>query len=377
MSDPAHQPMSPTPTASTSEFVVTFGIILIVIMALLAADTSLARVDRRESAAHAASLYAEGQALLVSGQPHLAVERFALAFASERSNVRYQLALGEALLGDGRLEEAETTLNVVLARAQTDGAANIAMARVLTRGKRVDDAKSFYHRAIYGRWGADSVHARFVSRLELIDLLVAQGAKRELLAELLPLQEVMPDSLALRRRIGHLFILAGSPAHAVTIFRELLHRNPADGDAYSGMGEAALSLGDFRTARTDLLEASRLLPQDTAIAMRLALADTILAINPIERGLSAHERFVRAHDILARTLALAPSCTATSGAIAERAASARSTLTAVVRPQNEATSAEQMLALASDLYVNLPASCSNVHSVAGEALVLIQAHLPQ
>ena len=376
MSDPAHQPMSP-PTASTSEFVVKFGVILVVIMALFAADTSLARVDRRESAAHAASLYAEGQALLVRGQPHVAVERFASAFTSERSNVRYQLALGEALLDDGRLEEAETTLNAVLTRAQTDGAANIAMARVLTRGKRVDDAKSFYHRAIYGRWNADSAHARFASRLELIDLLVAQGAKWELLAELLPLQAVMPDSLALRRRIGHLFIVAGSPAHAVSIFRELLHRNPADGDAYSGMGEAALSLGNFRTARADLLEASRLLPQDTAIAMRLALADTILAINPIERGLGAHERFVRAHDILARTLAQTASCTATSGTSAERAASARRFLTTVGRPQHEETAAEQLLALVSDLYVNLPASCSNVHSASGEALLLIQAHLPQ
>ena len=377
MSDPVRQPTAPAPTASTSEFVITFAVILVLIIVLLAADTSLARVDRRESSAHAASLYEEGRALLASGRPHPAVDRFVAAFANERTNIRYQIALGEALLGDGRLEEAETTLNAVLARAQTDGAANIAMARVLTRAKRMDDAKSFYHRAIYGHWGPDSAHARIASRLELIDVLVAQGAKRELLAELLPLEEAMPDSLVLRKRIGHLFVVAGSPARAVSIFRELLHQNPADGDAYSGMGEAALALGNYRTARADFLEASRLFPQDTAIATRLALADTILAINPLERGLSAHERFVRAHDILARTLAQASSCTATSGTSAERAASARRTLATVVRRQHEETATEPLLALVSELSVNLTAPCSNAHSVSGEALLLIQAHLTQ
>jgi tetratricopeptide (TPR) repeat protein len=377
MSDPLRQPAAPAPTASTSEFVVTFAVIVVLIVVFLAADMSFARVDRRASSAHAASLYAEGQALLANGQPHMAVDRFVAAVANERSNVRYQLALGEALLADGRLEEAEATLNAVLAREPMDGAANIAMARVLTQAKRMDEAKSFYHRAIYGRWGADSAHSRIASRLELIDLLVARGSKRELLAELLPLEEVMPDSIILRRRIGHLFIVAGSPARGARIFRDLLRRNPADGDAYRGMGEAALSLGNFQTARADLRQAFHLLPQDTAIATRLALADTILAINPLERGLSTHERFVRARDIVARTLARGSSCTTTNGMGTERAASARHALTGAVRQQDEATTSQQLLALASDLYVNLPASCSDVHSASDEALAMIQAHLPQ
>jgi len=377
MSDPVRPLASPAPTASASEFVVTFTAILVVIMVLLVADTSLARVDRRESAMHAAALYREGRELLVQGHPRTAAERFAAAFGMERSNTRYQLALAEALLDDGRLELAEATLTSLLARAETDGGVNVAMARVLVREGRTDEAKSYYHRAIYGHWGADSVRARIASRLELIDLLAAQGAKQELLAELLPLGEVLPDSLALRKRVGHLFVSAGSPARGASIFRELLRQNPADGDAYAGMGEVALSLGNFRTARADFLQASRLLPEDTAIAARLALSDTILAISPIERGSGTHERFVRARDILARTLAQTASCTATSGTSAERAASARRFLTTVGRPQHEETAAEQLLALVSDLYVNLPASCSNVHSASGEALLLIQAHLPQ
>lgn len=377
MSDPVRPLASPAPTASASEFVVTFAAILVVIMVLLAADTSLARVDRRESAMHAAALYREGREFLVQGHPRTAAERFAAAFGMERSNTRYQLALAEALLDDGRLELAEATLTSLLARAETDGGVNVAMARVLVREGRTDEAKSYYHRAIYGHWGADSVRARIASRLELIDLLAAQGAKQELLAELLPMEEVMPDSLALRKRVGHLFVVAGSPARGASIFRELLRQNPADGDAYAGMGEVALSLGNFRMARADFLQASRLLPEDTAIAARLALSDTILAISPIERGLGTHERFIRARDILVRTVATAESCAVPSGSRAVLTASARSTLAAVVRRQQEDAESERVLALASDLYASMPASCSSVRTPSGEALALIQAHLPQ
>lgn len=377
MSDPVRPLASPAPTASASEFVVTFAAILVVIMVLLAADTSLARVDRRESAMHAAALYREGREFLVQGHPRTAAERFAAAFGMERSNTRYQLALAEALLDDGRLELAEATLTSLLARAETDGGGNVAMARVLVREGRTDEAKSYYHRAIYGHWGADSVRARIASRLELIDLLAAQGAKQELLAELLPMEEVMPDSLALRKRVGHLFVVAGSPARGASIFRELLRQNPADGDAYAGMGKVALSLGNFRMARADFLQASRLLPEDTAIAARLALSDTILAISPIERGLGTHERFIRARDILVRTVATAESCAVPSGSRAVLTASARSTLAAVVRRQQEDAESERVLALASDLYASMPASCSSVRTPSGEALALIQAHLPQ
>jgi len=326
---------------------------------------------------HASALYREGRELLVQGHPRTAAERFAAAFGMERSNTRYQLALAEALLDDGRLELAEATLTSLLARAETDGGVNVAMARVLVREGRTDEAKSYYHRAIYGHWGADSVRARIASRLQLIDLLAAQGAKQELLAELLPLGEVLPDSLALRKRVGHLFVSAGSPARGASIFRELLRQNPADGDAYAGMGEVALSLGNFRTARADFLQASRLLPEDTAIAARLALSDTILAISPIERGSGTHERFVRSRDILARTVATAESCPVPSGSRAELAASARRTLAAVVRRQQEDAESERVLALASDLYASMPASCSSVRTPSGEALALIQAHLPQ
>lgn len=374
MTDPVRLSASPAPAPNASQFLTTFAAVLLSIAVLLVVDTALARVDRRESTAHAEALYTDGRALLVGRHPAAAVEHFASAVAIERSNVQYQIALGDALLADGRLADAEATLTSALSRAGTYGSANLAMARVLRREGRTDDAKSFYHRAIYGRWGADSMRARTDARLELITLLAAGAGGRELLAELLPYEEVMPDSMPLRRRVAHLFIKAGSPARGVRIFRALLKQNPSDGDAYAGMGEAALSLGNFRTARADFVRAAQLAPGDGNIPARISLTDTVLALNPLERGLDPHARYVRAREILVRTVAVDQSCPAPR---ARRPASdaVRQALSDA-SPRNAASASDGLLALASDLYADLPAHCVRA-AAAGEALALIQSHLLQ
>lgn len=224
----------------------------------------------------------------------------------------YQLGLAESMLEDGRPLEAEHTLTAVLDRAETDGRANLVMARVLVGERRLAEAKSFYHRAIYGRWGADSLEQRLATRLELIRLLARQHAQQELLAELLPIQDAAPDSAELQRMLGHLFIQAGSPARGVEIFREVLKRSADDGDTYAGMGEAALSLGNIRTARADFAAAARLVPGDSAIAGGLAVAESVLALDPTLRGIGARARVERSRRLLSMTLDLSTPCTAST-----------------------------------------------------------------
>lgn len=360
------------PTASASAFLATFASVLAAILVLLVVDTSLARIDRRESAMHAASQYAEGRTLLALGRPRDAAERFAAAFAMERHNRSYELALAQAVFEEGRLEDAEQRLKTLLTHAESDGAVNIAMARTLVREGRTSEAESYYHRAIYGRWRTDSVRQRTAARLELIDLLAARRDTHALLAELLPLEEVIPDSAPLRRRLGKLFVVAGSPARAANIFRALLRENPDDADAYAGMGEAALALGNFRTARSDYLEALRLQPGDSSIAARLALSDTVLALNPMNPRLDARARYVRSRDILARTIAAAESCHLLSrGALTD---SAWRSLAAVTSEQDEAAT-DRFVSLAVDLYSSLPSACARRDAPNDEALALIQARL--
>ncbi len=81
-----------------------------------------------------------------------------------------------------------------------------------------------------------------------------------MLSELLPLLDEAPDSVQLRERLGHLFVLAGSPGRATTIFQEILRQNPNDADAHAGLGEAAFARGNYRTARTAWVNAAHLAP---------------------------------------------------------------------------------------------------------------------
>src|SRR4051812_2213258 len=222
MSDPVRSVSAPLPSATAPEFLVTFALVLAAIVAFLFLDEWLAKIDRDESRAHAANLYAEGRTLLASHDADAASARFASAVAIERTNTRYEVALAEAMLADGRTGDADETLTSVLARAETDGAANLLMARVRVREGRRAEAKSFYHRAVYGRWGADSLAQRLSVRFELIDLLVREGAQAELLAELLPLQDLPADSVALRRTVGRLFVAAGSPVRGADMLRDIL-----------------------------------------------------------------------------------------------------------------------------------------------------------
>ncbi|HEY5062924.1 MAG TPA: tetratricopeptide repeat protein, partial [Gemmatimonadaceae bacterium] len=364
---------TPVSTASVPIFLATFAIVVAAIALFLGLDLFLARVDRQESRGHAADEYAAGRTLLAAGKPRDAAERFGAAVAIDRQNVNYSLALGEAMLEEGRTADAEATIKALLDRAENDGAVNLTMAHVMAREDRYDDAQAYYHRAIFGQWGADSLARRTQARFELIDVLARRGSQAELLAELLPFDATSPDSIALRSRLGRLFILAGAPARAATMFREVLRRQPRDAGAWAGMGDAALALRTFQTARADLVEALRLRPHDPGITRSLALADTVLAIDPIARDIGVHEQYLRSKTLLARTLATLASCFQTGPSATSD--SARTLLATTPAAQGEKALANTMLSRASDLYAARPASCAAVKR--DDALRLVQNRLVQ
>ncbi len=358
MADGAIRTPVPMRVANASIFLATIMFIVILIGVFLSFDIFLARIDRRESDAHAAAEYAKGAALLREGRASDAAEHFSAAVAIDRSDVNYTLALGEAMLQEGRVVEAEATLRGLLARAGNDGAVNLTMAHVMIREGHVEEAKAYFHRAVFGRWGADSLTRRTEARFELINLLVHRGARSELLAELLPFEEVSPDSVALRRRLGSLFILAGSPERAANMYREVLRRDPDDVDAYAGMGEAAFALGNFLTARADFSEASRRRPNDARIAARLAIADTVLALDPTARDVRSSDRLRRSRVLLSRTLAEITACGGPNSALAD---SARSLLAPVpARRGDTGDKAAAMMGVAVDLWATRRASCAPV-----------------
>ncbi len=362
-----------TRAANFASFVATLAGIVVLIGALLAFDIFLTRIDLRESSRHAESEYQDGLALLRANNPSAAVDRFASALAISRDDTDYALALGEAQRRGGQIATAETTLKALLEHAENDGAVNLAMARVMTDGGRLADAKSYFHRAIYGRWGADSVAQRTDARFALIQLLAAHGGGRDLLAELLALDDVPPDSVALRKRIGQWFLLAGSPARAANAFREVLRRDPEDGDAYRGMGEAALSQGNFRTARADFARAVELTAADGALAARLAFADSVLAADPTARGLEPAERAARAKALVVRLLTVLGPCVARAPTTLTD--SARTIVADSTKGQGDAVRADELTSVAEQLWLVYAPTCRSSNS--DSLIAILATHLSQ
>ena len=128
MKTPLVQPAAPTPTASVSEFIATFAILLAAIVGLLLFDTALARVDTTERKVVAAREFRAGNQLLTEGKIVPAIEHLRTATTLDGQSLAYATALAEATLAEGRPDAAEQMLLPVLERDATDGAANLAMA---------------------------------------------------------------------------------------------------------------------------------------------------------------------------------------------------------------------------------------------------------
>lgn len=291
--------MSP---AYSGQFLRTSSLVALAMGALFAADTFLARTEEKESRIESARLFELGQRLLNQGHSADAVGRFKDALEIERGNRDYQRALAQAQLAAGQAADAETTLTDVLLANSTDGPANLSMARVLLKEGRIREAISYYHRAVYGQWKDDAEANRLKVRFELIDLLAQQDSKEELLAELLAVQDQMPGDVAARLRTGRLFLAAGSPARAADEFRSVLKDQPANADAYAGLGESDFAKGDYRAAQSAFQSALRFNPGGQSIGKRLDVSTRVVALDPAVRGIGTAERFRRSRELVRMTL---------------------------------------------------------------------------
>ncbi len=378
MSDPTAQPAGPSPTASASEFIVTFAAILGAIALLLLVDTALERVDDEATKTHASKEYRIGENLIAQGRIRDAIDHLRTAAMLDRNSSLYTVALSQTILADGRPTDAEPLLTPLLERDATDGAANLALARVLAREGRTEEAKSYYHRAIYGLWSGDTERNRATARFELIDLLARSGAKQELLAELLPIQDEAASDTVLRKRIAHLFVAAGSPLRGSEIFRDVLRHNPRDPDAYVGLAEAAFALGDYPAARTDLEAAQRLAPDDSTIQSRIQLADSAIAIDPTQRGLGLDEQFRRSRILVQMTIASAHKCLDKEAPqVAAALDSVARSLVAPSAATSRRQAIEENLSLAGALWRMRGGRCAVPTTPDNQALVLVQNRIAQ
>ena len=355
----------------------TLALVVAAIAVLFAVDTLLATLDRAARRAEAAQLFSQGRRLAAAGRHPEAVDRFLSALSIDRGNHEYRLDLARAQLAAGRLAAADSTLIRLLQEHGTDGEANLALGRVLAREGRLQEATAYYHRAIYGLWARDPELNRSQARLELIDLLARTGAKQELLAELLPLEGTGIADSGLRRRVGHLFVLAGAPERGAAIFHDLLRRNGRDADSYAGLAEAELAQGSYRAAAADFRAALRLQPRNAETARRLQLVTQVRSLDPMQRGLATAERERRSGEVLQLAIGATERCLGTGVSDTVRAAvdSAKAAFAAEVQPSRRDEALERNLRLAERLRALGGVQCRNAASIPERALDLVLAKL--
>lgn len=367
-----------SPSAVPS-YVGTFTLVFLAIAALFAIDTFLARMEESESRAQAERLFQDGQRLAREGHNLESIERFRTALSIARENPQYELALARVLLASDKLADAETLLAGMLRSDSTDGATNLWMGRALAKGGSTAEATSYYHMAIYGKWPQDAAGNVVKARFELIDLLAKEDAKKELLAELLPLSDEAPADIEARKHIAHLFLLAGSPVRALDIYRQILNQAPQDPDARAGVGQAEFARANYRAAQTEFLAASRLKPDDGEIRKQLDICNKIVALDPTQRGLWASERYRRSVKLVELALDAVNKCAGSPApqTVRELTASAQAALARTPRANQENDAMESNLDLAEKLWQARKKECARPATEAEEPLALVMAKLAQ
>ncbi len=349
------------------------GVVLGLIAVLWAADLMLARVELNETLHDAHEYWSKGMHLLGEGHNEEAEELLRKAYTTQRSNATYGLDLVTALTASGRLDEASQLIEDLLTARPNDGPTNLAAARLLVRRGMSDQAKPYHHRAIYGLWVSDARTHRVEVRMELAALLDSEGAKTELLAELLPLEQEVQGDRVMETRVAALYLHAGSPARAATAYRDLIASGAQDSAIYSGLGEAELGLANYSAAEDAFRNSLRLQPNSPEIVMRLNLAAQMSESDPTVRRLTYREKYSRSIRLLQAASDSLAKCSPGAGSESEAARLLKKREPAYVT--NEA--AEAVLGVAERLWQTRIQACGAKVPSEDEFLERIIAKLTQ
>ena len=325
---------------------------------------------RTERGARAEQYYKAGIELVQQARNQEAVEQFRNAVSISRDNEQYRLALGVTLAKTGHPDEAAVYLREVLKRDPNNGAANLALGQIAIAAQKTSDAMTYYHRAIYGSWPAGEETSRLEARFELAGYLRKFGQQREAIAELLAALEQARNDQAAKKRIASLLLAYGSPRQAADIYRDILHGDSRDADAWSGLGAAEMQLEDYGAARVAFRNTEQLNPTDGQVRKERELAERILALDPNARGLRSSVRFQRSEAILEEVLSGIQSCSSVNPQLVN---TARKALEHRPRRGERDDATEMNIALAAELSKSAKDVCPQQQK--DEALDLLLARL--
>jgi tetratricopeptide (TPR) repeat protein len=325
--------------------------------AIYSADQFLASLEHRELDAQARHAYSNGVSLLRDGHNAQASEAFRTARSLDRDNVSFQLALADALIRDRQPDSAEDALSGILDKDSNDGQANLMMARAMDEQRRYTSADSFFHRAIYGTWPPNTEGQQINARIELVHWLVARGDQKALLSELILLEPLAASDPRIARELPSLFQQAGATSRAIDAYRRWLQVNPADAEAYAGLGQSEIQSGNFRAARQSFDRAAELKPDNAAWKQSADVALNAMEMDPTPRWLSSQEKLERSTHILALASSMVAACTAAQPEDSQLLQKAQQ-LIGEKKPAVTNEAAEMRLDFAETIWNTRPVSCN-------------------
>jgi tetratricopeptide (TPR) repeat protein len=353
-------------------------IVFLVMFALFVGTGYYNRAFNHEREARAEEHYRLGRTFADYGYFDGAIEHFGDALLYDRGKFDYRLGLTLALYQSGRFQEAELQLQQLRAVDPTRAVVNRLLARLARSDGRVEEATQYYRTAIYGRWDQNPEQNRLDTRNEFVDFLEAQGETLQLVGELVSLLREEPTDGVLAKRVGLMFLDAGSPAEALRALRPLAASEPKDATLRGAMGKAYFQTGDYGLARQELQAALALTP-NAQLQELLTETSEIVSLDPNYRRVSRSEplltqqqRFVRSREVLRRTTEYLEYCYNPLGAggvgpsrpltpQAEAAFdSARAELAQTRRPPDYGEAVERNMSVAADLWALRPTLCTNI-----------------
>ena len=316
--------------------------------------------------------YKNGVTLALEDRDAEAVEQFRNALSISPGAARYRLALGLELVKMNRLDEGAVYLREVLQADPGNGPANLGLARIAAAEARINDAITFYHRAIDASWPPGDQQNRVAARFEVAAFLAKQNMKTQAIAELLGTLEQARDT-GTKTKVGQLLLEYGSPRQSAELFREISQSSPRDEGAWTGLGNADLALDNYAQAATAFSTATRLDPGDQTAKKQLDMAQRVLSLDPDARGIRASERYDRSQALLMGALQIVDQC-ASGKADPQLGDNAKKALAQRIQPRRLGDATEENISLAIDLWKERTQLCPS-HVPSDQALERLLAKL--
>jgi len=353
-------------------------IVFSVMFALFVGTGYYNRAFNHEREARAEEHYRLGRTFADYGYFDGAIEHFGDALLYDRGKFDYRLGLTLALYESGRFQEAELQLQQLRAVDPTRAVVNRLLARLARGSGRAEEATQYYRTAIYGRWDQNPEQNRLDTRIEFVDFLEAQGETLQLVGELVSLLREEPTDDVLAKRVGLMFLDAGSPAEALRALRPLEEASPNDAGLRGAIGRAYFQVGEYGLARLEL-QAAVALTADAQLQELLDETGEIVSLDPNYRRVSRSEplltqlqRFARSREVLRRTTEYLDYCYDPLGAerigplrpLSSQATAvfdaARAELDETSRPADYSEAAERNMSVSADLWALRSTLCTNV-----------------